>query len=90
MSEPCLRQISVVFVAQGAPSLSPRVSAASRPRLPRNDRCRFRLSAALNGFDDGITGNFQAYPSWHQALGHPSNSAIGLLNASAYVREIRF
>ncbi|GJN90011.1 hypothetical protein Rhopal_003006-T1 [Rhodotorula paludigena] len=39
---------------------------------------------ALNGFDDGITGNFQAYPSWHQALGNPSNSAIGLLNASAY------
>ncbi|GAA6006842.1 uncharacterized protein JCM10292_005470 [Rhodotorula paludigena] len=43
------------------------------------------VAQALNGFDDGITGNFQAYPSWHQALGNPSNSAIGLLNASAYI-----
>ncbi|GAA6039193.1 hypothetical protein JCM8097_000463 [Rhodosporidiobolus ruineniae] len=39
----------------------------------------------LNGFDDGITGNLQAYPDWHEALGNPSTSAIGLLNASAYL-----
>uniref|UniRef100_A0A0K3CPR3 FGENESH: predicted gene_14.98 protein n=1 Tax=Rhodotorula toruloides TaxID=5286 RepID=A0A0K3CPR3_RHOTO len=40
---------------------------------------------AFNGFDDGLIGSFQAYPSWHRALGYPSSSAIGLLNAAAYI-----
>ncbi|GAA6017706.1 hypothetical protein JCM10207_000470, partial [Rhodosporidiobolus poonsookiae] len=43
------------------------------------------VGQALNGYDDGITGNMQAYPSWYTALGNPSNSDIGLLNASAYL-----
>ncbi|BGP20146.1 hypothetical protein JCM10213_000769 [Rhodosporidiobolus nylandii] len=43
------------------------------------------VGQALNGFDDGITGNLQAYPEWYEALGTNSSSDIGLLNASAYI-----
>ncbi|GAA5820909.1 hypothetical protein JCM11251_001872 [Rhodosporidiobolus azoricus] len=49
------------------------------------------VSQMLNGIDDGITGNmqerllFEAFPAWHEALGNPSASAIGLLNAAAYI-----
>ncbi|GAA5972899.1 hypothetical protein JCM11641_003993 [Rhodosporidiobolus odoratus] len=43
------------------------------------------VGQALNGFDDGITGNLQAYPNWYTALDNPSSSDIGLLNASAYI-----
>ncbi|PRQ70707.1 General substrate transporter [Rhodotorula toruloides] len=43
------------------------------------------VGQAFNGFDDGLIGSFQAYPSWHRALGYPSSSAIGLLNAAAYI-----
>ncbi|GAA5892803.1 hypothetical protein JCM6882_000584 [Rhodosporidiobolus microsporus] len=43
------------------------------------------ISQMLNGIDDGITGNMQAFSSWHEALGNPSASAIGLLNAAAYI-----
>ncbi|GAA5863716.1 hypothetical protein JCM8547_003699 [Rhodosporidiobolus lusitaniae] len=43
------------------------------------------VGQALNGFDDGINGNLQSFDSWHEALGNPSSSDIGLLNASAYL-----
>ncbi|GAA5940153.1 hypothetical protein JCM1841_005965 [Sporobolomyces salmonicolor] len=43
------------------------------------------MGQCLNGYDDGITSNLQAFQSWHEALGYPSTSAIGLLNAAAYI-----
>jgi len=30
-------------------------------------------------------GSFQAYPAWHAALGYPSSSSIGLLNAASFI-----
>lgn len=39
----------------------------------------------LNGVDSGLVGTFQALAPWKAALGHPSHSAIGLLNASMYI-----
>lgn len=39
----------------------------------------------LNGVDSGLLGTFQALKPWREALGNPSHSAIGLINASTYI-----
>ncbi|ORY74528.1 general substrate transporter [Leucosporidium creatinivorum] len=43
------------------------------------------VAQALNGYDSSLIGGFQALPSWKAALGNPSRSAIGIMNASFYI-----
>ncbi|WVQ78649.1 hypothetical protein IAT38_000736 [Cryptococcus sp. DSM 104549] len=47
--------------------------------------CAIYAAQALNGFDGALVSGFQAFPSWKKALGYPSASDIGLLNAGFYL-----
>ncbi|WVQ79726.1 hypothetical protein IAT38_001826 [Cryptococcus sp. DSM 104549] len=42
----------------------------------------------LNGYDGTIVSGLQALPSWHEDLGYPSSSRIGLLNAVTFITGI--
>ncbi|KAM0755183.1 general substrate transporter [Meredithblackwellia eburnea MCA 4105] len=43
------------------------------------------VAQALNGYDGSLVSGFQALTPWKSAMGHPSSSAIGLLNAAVYI-----
>ncbi|KAK9452796.1 general substrate transporter [Dipodascopsis uninucleata] len=43
------------------------------------------IGQALNGYDGSLISSFQSYKSWVATVGHPSSSALGLINASVYI-----
>ncbi|KAK4706084.1 hypothetical protein P7C70_g128, partial [Phenoliferia sp. Uapishka_3] len=56
-------------------------------------RLNFALSAifigqCLGGYDGSLVSGFQALSFWKAAMGHPSSSAIGVLNAAVYISAL--
>ncbi|KAL8292747.1 hypothetical protein RQP46_001359 [Phenoliferia psychrophenolica] len=47
--------------------------------------CAIFVAQCLNGYDGSLVSGFQALTPWKNAMGKPSASAIGLLNAAVYL-----